>query len=65
MAWRNDQSARKTDAAPSADPASKFWNGVPGVFADHSAKGDLRLGIAPRFAPLTGKFLHLLSSVPT
>jgi hypothetical protein len=55
----------KTDAAPSADPASKFWKGVPGVFADHSAKGDPTPGHRTEIrSRWTGEFLYLLFVCP-
>ncbi len=30
----------RTDAAPAADPASEFWKGVPGVFAERGPRGE-------------------------
>src|SRR5882672_9160200 len=55
----------KTDAAPSADPAAKFWKGVPGVFADHSAKGDPTPGHRTEIrSRWTRQFLYLLFVCP-
>jgi len=55
----------KSDTKPTANPESKFWKDIPGVFADHSAKGDLTPGHRTEIrSRWTRQYLYLLFVCP-